>query len=111
MPTSHYNKPSTTLHSQPTQPLRVPYLIPKYPKNYLWADQEEWEEEQDHKACLQEALKTLEKQGQSIVAWQPIVIFFVVLVAHGMLGCFLASHVNEVLSVLTHAMTVTMGNQ
>lgn len=98
---SPYNDPAfSALHSQPTQPLRA-YLVPKaYLPGYLWTDQEEWEQEQANKAHLREALKTLEKQGQSIFAWQPIVVFLVVFVAYGILGCFLVSHVNEVLYTL-----------
>lgn len=96
---SPYNDP-LTFHDHPTQPLRA-YLVPKaYLPGYLWSDQEDWEEEQDHKARLREALKTLERQEQSIFAWQPIVVFLVVFVSYGMLGCFLVSHVNEVLYTL-----------
>ena len=97
---SPYNDPAfSALHSQPTQPLRA-YLVPKaYLPGYLWSDQEDWEEEQDHKARLREALKTLERQEQSIFAWQPVVVFLVVFVAYGLLGCFLASIMGQALVV------------
>lgn len=78
---SHYNDPMA-IYGQPTQPLCA-HLVPKaYIPGYLWTDQEEWEKEQDHKARLREALKTLEKQGQSIFAWEPIAVFLVVFVAY-----------------------------
>lgn len=86
-------------HDHPTQPLRA-YLVPKaYLPGYLWTDQEEWEQEQANKARLREALKTLEKQGESVFAWQPVVVFLVVFAAYGLLGCFLASIMGQALVV------------
>jgi len=67
---------------QPTQQLRIP--------GYLWADQEEWE---------QGKLRP-RKQEESMLAWQPIVIFLAILVPYAVLGCFLASHVSQALYVL-----------
>lgn len=96
---SSYNDP-LTFHDHPTQPLRAYHLVPNaYLPGYLWTGQEDWEEEQANKARLREALKTLERQEQSIFAWQPIVVFLVVFVAYGLLGCFLASIMGQALVV------------
>lgn len=96
---SPYHDPSMAIYGHPTQPMRA-HLVPKaYIPGYLWSDQEDWEEEQANKARLREALKTLEKQGESAFAWQPIVVFMLVFAAYATLGCVLASVVGQVLVV------------